>query len=154
MAKVLDPCCGSRMFWFNPKNELAIFGDIRNESHILCDGRALKIHPDMPLDFRSMPFDDGTFKLVVFDPPHLVSVGKRSWLGLKYGRLNNDWQSDIRAGFKECFRVLARDGVLIFKWNETQVKVSELLALTEKAPLFGHKSGKAMNTHWITFINV
>jgi hypothetical protein len=151
--KVLDPCCGSRMFWFDPKNKLVLFGDIRNESHILCDGRALKISPDMPLDFRKMPFDDGSFKLVVFDPPHLVNVGKKSWLGLKYGRLNNDWQNDIRDGFKECFRVLAKDGILIFKWNETQVKVLELLSLTDKIPLFGHKSGKAMNTHWITFIN-
>jgi len=150
---ILDPCCGSKMMWFDKENQQALFCDIRTESHTLCDGRALNIKPDMELDFRSMPFDDGSFKLVVFDPPHLVRAGNKSWLKLKYGKLNENWKEDIQKGFSECFRVLAKDGVLIFKWNETQVKVSELLALTNKKPLFGHKSGKNMNTHWLTFMN-
>ncbi|HWD30668.1 MAG TPA: hypothetical protein VG536_03715 [Pseudomonas sp.] len=59
---------------------------------------------------------------------------------------------DIRHGFAECFRVLEPEGILIFKWNETQVLVSELLALTDEKPLFGHKSGKREKTHWITFM--
>jgi len=151
-TKILDPCCGSKMFWFDKNNKNVTFGDIRNEEHTLCDGRTLEIKPDMPLDFRDMPFADNSFKLVVFDPPHLIKAGTRSWLGLKYGILQNDWQDDIRKGFSECFRVLAKDGVLIFKWNETQIKVSELLKLTEQQPLFGHKSGKRMDTHWLTFM--
>lgn len=151
--KILDPCCGSRMFWFDKENPLATFGDIRNESHILCDGRALEINPDIELDFRDMPFDDGSFKLVVFDPPHLKSAGKAGWQAKKYGVLNVDWKADIRQGFAECFRVLATDGVLIFKWNETQIKVSEVLALTDRKPLFGHRSGKTSGTHWVTFMN-
>lgn len=151
--KVLDPCCGSRMFWFDPENQLTLFGDIRAESHVLCDGRALEIKPDIDLDFRDMPFDDGAFKVVVFDPPHLRSAGKESWIGKKYGILGEHWRDDLRKGFSECFRVLAEDGVLIFKWNETQIKVSEILALTNKKPLFGHRSGKSSGTHWVTFIN-
>ena len=99
-----------------------------------------------------MPFNDGQFKLVVFDPPHLIKAGKQSWLALKYGKLQEDWREDIRKGFAECFRVLSNDGVLIFKWNETQIKVSEILALTEQKPVFGHISGKRANTHWITFM--
>lgn len=59
---------------------------------------------------------------------------------------------DIRKGFEECFRVLATGGVLIFKWNETQIKVSEILELTDQKPVFGHISGKRANTHWITFM--
>ena len=59
---------------------------------------------------------------------------------------------DIAKGFAECFRVLATDGILIFKWAEAQVLVSELLALTDEKPLFGHKSGKREKTHWITFM--
>lgn len=152
MSTVLDPCCGSKMFWFDKKNPLATFGDIRKETHTLCDGRSLEITPDIHMDFRNLPFDDEEFYVVVFDPPHLVRAGKKSWLRLKYGKLNNDWQDDIRKGFSECFRVLKQNGVLIFKWNETQVSVSELLALTDKKPLIGHKSGKAMNTHWFTFL--
>ncbi len=48
--------------------------------------------------------------------------------------------------------MLEPEGILIFKWNETQVPVSELLALTDEKPLFGHKSGKREKTHWITFM--
>lgn len=153
-AKILDPCCGSRMFHFDRKSSNVVFGDIRKESHILCDGRSLEIAPDIEMDFRDMPFSDGQFKLVVFDPPHLVRAGKQSWLALKYGKLQNDWREDIKKGFAECFRVLTTDGVLIFKWNETQIKVSEVLALTDQKPLFGHPSGKRANTHWITFMKV
>jgi hypothetical protein len=152
MTEVLDPCCGSRMFWFDKKDERATFGDVRTERHTLCDGRTLSIEPDMHVDFRAMPFDNGSFKLVVFDPPHLVNLGQSSWMAKKYGKLSKDWREDLRKGFAECFRVLKNDGVLIFKWNENQIKVSEILALTDEKPLFGHKSGKAMNTHWITFM--
>lgn len=151
-SKVLDPCCGSRMMHFDHSNPIVIFGDIRTESHILCDGRSLEITPDIKIDFREMPFADGQFKLVVFDPPHLVKAGKQSWLALKYGKLQDNWREDLRKGFSECFRVLANDGVLIFKWNETQIKVSEILALTDQKPIFGHISGKRANTHWITFM--
>lgn len=45
-----------------------------------------------------------------------------------------------------------KGGVLIFKWNETHIKVKEILALTDQRPLFGHISGKRSNTHWITFM--
>ncbi len=149
---VLDPCCGSRMFWFDKQDDRVCFGDIRKERHTLCDGRSLIIDPDMQMDFRNLSFDDGAFNLVAFDPPHLVRAGKESWLGKKYGILNSDWHDDMRRGFSECFRVLKVGGVLIFKWNETQIKVSEILALTDQKPLFGHKSGKSMQTHWICFM--
>lgn len=152
MKKILDACCGSRMMWFDRQNENTIYADKRTETHMLCDGRSLEINPDIEMDFRNMPFNDGQFKLVVFDPPHLVKAGDQSWLALKYGKLNQNWREDIRKGFSECFRVLANDGVLIFKWNETQIKVSEILALTDQKPLFGHISGKRANTHWITFM--
>lgn len=149
---ILDACCGSRMFYFDKNNPDVLFADIRNEEHILCDGRELKINPDIICDFRNMPFDDGNFKMVIFDPPHLNKLGKNSWMGLKYGVLNETWQEDLRKGFSECFRVLEVGGTLIFKWNENQIKVSEILCLTNQKPLIGHKSGKRQDTHWITFI--
>ncbi|WP_122387744.1 SAM-dependent methyltransferase [Pseudomonas syringae group genomosp. 7] len=151
-AKILDPCCGSRMFWIDKSNQQALFGDISDEEHVLCDGRALKVEPNVIIDFRSLPFEDGVFKLVVFDPPHLTRAGVDSWMRAEYGVLTSDWRDYISKGFAECFRVLATDGVLIFKWAETHVLVSELLALTDQTPLFGHKSGKREKTHWITFM--
>lgn len=152
-SPILDACCGSRMFWFDKENPNVVFGDIRSEEHILCDGRKLSINPDVELDFTNMhQFKDGQFQLVVFDPPHLDKLGKNSWMAKKYGVLGERWQDDIKAGFAECFRVLADGGILIFKWNETQIKTSEVLELTQEKPLFGHLSGKRSNTHWIAFM--
>ena len=158
--RILDPCCGGRMMWADRSNPDVVFGDCRREtltvtdrSHGKEDGtRTLTIEPDVMLDFRALPYADGTFPLVVFDPPHLVRAGPRSWLAAKYGKLSDNWQDDLRAGFAECFRVLAPDGTLIFKWNETQVKVAEVLALAPHTPLFGHLSGRKGLTHWLVFM--
>jgi len=152
MKTILDACCGSRMFWFDKQNPDVIFADIREESHILCDGRELHIKPDIKMDFRKMPFEDNKFKLVVFDPPHLIHLGKNSWMGKKYGILNPSWKDDIKQGFDECMRVLEPFGILIFKWNEQQITVNEILNVVGKRPLIGHKSGKLQKTHWMTFI--
>lgn len=35
--KILDPCCGSRMMWFDKQDSRAVFGDRRNEMHELKD---------------------------------------------------------------------------------------------------------------------
>ncbi|WP_232093927.1 class I SAM-dependent methyltransferase [Serratia ureilytica] len=149
---ILDMCCGSRMFWFDRTDPRVVFGDIRDESHALCDGRELHIKPDVLLDFRALPFNDEQFSLVVFDPPHLEFAGETSWLRAKYGVLNREtWRDDLAKGFSEAFRVLKPMGTLIFKWNETQIKTSEILALTDQKPAFGHPSGKRANTHWIAF---
>ncbi len=149
---ILDACCGSRMFWFNKANPAAIFADIRDEKHVLCDGRKLEVKPDVISDFRKMPFEDNKFKLVVFDPPHLKNAGKNGWQAKKYGSLSNDWKSDLSAGFKECFRVLDVYGTLVFKWNEHSIKVSEVLKLAGVAPLFGHRTMQNNKTHWIVFM--
>ena len=149
---ILDPCCGSRMFYFNKSDSRVLFGDIRQEQHTLCDGRTLSILPDQQMDFRDLPFGDESFNVVSFDPPHLRKAGENGWQGKKYGILSDDWRDDLRLGFAECFRVLKTDGVLVFKWNETQIKVSEILSLTDKKPVLGHRSGKHNKTHWILFI--
>lgn len=152
MSKVLDVCCGSRMFWFDKHDGRATFCDIRNEKHILCDGRELTISPDVQCDFTDLPFDDESFYVVVFDPPHLTDLNENHWMFKKYGKLDKNWQKMIADGFKECFRVLKPNGTLIFKWNETDITVSKILALTDQKPLFGHKSGKQSKTHWICFL--
>jgi hypothetical protein len=122
---ILDPACGSRMMWFDKSHPGVVFGDCRSETLTVTDRthrtdgvRVLEIRPDQVMDFRKMPFPDGTFRLVAFDPPHLVRAGR----------------------------------VLIFKWNETQVRVREVLALTPERPLFGQVSGRGHMTHWLVFM--
>lgn len=158
--RVLDPCCGSRMMWLDRNNPDVVFGDRRHEvvkvtdrSHGNLSGtRTLRIEPDSLIDFRALPYADGSFKLVAFDPPHLHTAGPRSWLAAKYGKLGESWRDDLRAGFTECFRVLDCDGVLVFKWSEMQVKIGEVLKLTPIPPLFGHLSGRKGLTHWLVFM--
>ena len=160
MPRVLDPCCSSRMMWFDRKHPDVIFGDCRSETLTVTDRsngrengtRTLRIEPDTLMDFRALPYQDESFKLVAFDPPHLHTAGPRSWMAAKYGKLTGDWREDLRKGFAECFRVLHPDGVLVFKWNETQVKVGEVLALTPMQPLFGHPTGRKGLTHWLVFM--
>lgn len=149
MKRILDACCGSRMFWFDKQNEDALYMDNRELDDTLCDGRKLVVAPDVVADFRDMPFDDDTFYLVVFDPPHLLKAGEDSWLAKKYGKLGQDWQSDISKGFNECMRVLKPNGTLVFKWNEEQIKLSEVIEAIGKKPLFGNRRSK---THWIVYM--
>ena len=81
------------------------------------------VKPDVIADFRDMPFPDKSFKLVVYDPPHLTSGSEKSVINKKYGLLNKEtWKEDIIQGFKECWRVLDEHGTLIFKWNEATVR--------------------------------
>lgn len=58
------------MFWFDRSNEDVTFMDNREVDTTLCDGRNLVIKPDVIGDFRNMPFENETFYMVVFDPPH------------------------------------------------------------------------------------
>ena len=147
--KILDATCGARMIWFDKEHPDALYMDNRQLSDILCDGRVLNINPDVIADFRDMPFEDETFYLVIFDPPHLRRAGQDSWLAKKYGLLEGTWQEDIRQGIRECIRVLKLNGTLIFKWNEDQVSLREVLKCFDEKPLFGNRRSK---THWLVFL--
>lgn len=148
--KILDVCCGAKMFWFDKNNKNTIYMDNRNANEVLCDGRNLTVAPDIIADFRDIPFANETFNLVIFDPPHLFRVGENSCLAKKYGKLDaNNWKNDISKGFNECMRVLKKDGILIFKWNEDQIKLKEILTCFDRTPLFGNKRSK---THWLVFM--
>lgn len=150
---ILDACCGSKMFWFDKENPNVLFQDIRSEEHVLCDGRKLEVRPDVKADFRQMPYEDESFKLVVFDPPHLDNASETSYMAKKYGVLKRkEWKEDLKKGFDECMRVLEPYGISIFKWNEERITVSKVLEVFGKQPLFGHKSGKASKTHWMCFM--
>jgi hypothetical protein len=62
----------------------------------------------------------------------------------KYGILNKaTWREDIKQGFDECWRVLKKDGVLVFKWSveaksgSRSIPITEVLKVIGKTPLFG-----------------
>lgn len=122
--------------------------DNRIEDTTLCDGRRLIVKPDIMADFREIPYKDETFYLVIFDPPHLLRAGEESYLKLKYGRLGENWKEDIKKGLEECWRVLKRNGTMIFKWNEEQIALPQVKKLLPCEPIIGQRRGK---TIWLVF---
>ena len=157
--KILDACCGGRMMWFDKTDDRCLFADCRSEEmqidHLPSQvGRsAKKVRPDKIHDFRDMPYEDESFVHVVFDPPHVRGISLSSVTGFSYGSLDKQtWQEDLKLGFAECFRVLKPNGTLIFKWNEVDIPLREVLCLTDQKPMYGHKSGKKAQTHWVSFL--
>lgn len=151
---VLDPCCGSRKFYFDKSAPYVLYGDVRDESYVQCDGRILEVHPDMQMDVTDLPFGDESFALVVFDPPHLKYAGERSYMRQSYGVLpEGDPLAFLQRGFRECWRVLRSEGTLIFKWNDNQVPLHTVLAVFGQRPLFGNRKpgGKKGETFWMVF---
>lgn len=154
-AKILDACCGSRMFWFNKNNPDVLFVDKRRETVTAKDRdktRIIEVNPDVIADFTDLPFEDNSFYMVVFDPPHLKSLGETSWMAKKYGKLPNSWHEVIAKGFDECMRVLKPNGALVFKWSESEIKVSDVLSVIKYKPLFGHTTGRQSKTIWMCFM--
>ncbi|NGM16968.1 hypothetical protein GMI70_02920 [Eggerthellaceae bacterium zg-893] len=148
---VLDPCCGSRMFYFDKTSPSVLFCDRREEeTEVLCDGRTLTVKPDLVADVADLPFKDGSFPLVVFDPPHLFA-GSTGWQAKKYGTLPANWRAWMARAFSECWRVLSEDGTLVFKWCEYHVKLSDVLECAPSKPLFGNRRPYSSKTHWLVF---
>lgn len=147
----LDPCCGSRMFYFDRDDPRVLFCDSRDDvTETLCDGRTLEVHPDVVADVTRLPFGDGRFPLVVFDPPHL-HAGASGWQAKKYGTLPKEWRSWMTRAFSECWRVLAVNGTLVFKWCEYRIPLREVLECAPCAPLFGNRRPGSSKTHWLVF---
>jgi SAM-dependent methyltransferase len=153
---VLDACCGGRAMWFDRKDERALYVDRRCETVTLTATTGDRLHhinPDIIADFTDLPFPDNSFALVVMDPPHVQRQEMLGNITKRYGCLNGDWREMLRKGFSECFRVLKPEGTLIFKWSSVQFPLKDILPLAlPHKPLFGHQSGKRMNTHWIAFL--
>ena len=155
MKPILDACCGARLFWFDKKNPNVEFCDKRVVPfHEYYPHRYIEISPDTVCDFTALPFPDRSYKLVVFDPPHLSWAGPKSWMALKYGCLDDSWPQMIHDGFRECMRVLDDYGTLIFKWSEVQIPLRDVMKAIGAEPLFGHRSGKHNNTHWMAFMKM
>lgn len=81
----------------------------------------------------------------------LYSTKKRDCIA---GKLPKDWPRILKKGVDECFRILEDYGVLIFKWNEEQITVREVLNAIERQPLFGHTTGRHGKTMWMCFIKL
>ena len=153
---ILDACCGPRMFWFNKHHPNCLYIDNRIREKGYIDNRPNReVKPDVIMDFRNMDFEDKSFKLIAWDPPHLKALQESSRMHKSYGCLNAiTWQGDLKCGFEECWRVLDDYGVLIFKWNEFDIPLKKILKLFHTQPLFGHSTGTKERTKWMCFMKI
>lgn len=144
--RVLDATTGGRSMWIDGQKEYsnAVFVDKREKDpgFLGQDGRTYSVEPDAKADFRNLPFLDETFSLIVFDPPHkILSDGTEQVTGIMnkaYGVLEaQTWQSDLRQGFSELWRVLKPAGTLIFKFADSNRCFDEIIDLAPVMPLFG-----------------
>lgn len=147
---ILDPCCGSKMFYFDKNNPSVDFRDNREVSTTLCDGRPLIIEPDTIGDVLDIASPDESYYLVVFDPPHMTG-GDAGWQIQKYGKLPDDWREWMATAFAECWRVLKPNGTLIFKWYEYKVRLTEILECAPAEPVLGNRRTSNSKTHWLCF---
>lgn len=149
-AEILDACCGGRHWWWDKAHPLALYMDNREALRGTVDHRPnWECRPDLFGDFRAMPFEDETFQLVLFDPPHEIRRAPGGRIRGTYGELHPDTeQEDLRLGFMECWRVLRRGGTLVFKWSDKLVRVESHFPAT---PIVGTRSPRGGQTRWFIF---
>jgi len=156
---ILDPCCGGRVFWFDKHNPHVLYCDCRElEPTLLSNGATIEVKPDMIADVTALPFPDESFWHIVFDPPHALRAGENGWMSKKYGCLPGRWTNFIFDAFTELWRVLRTNGTLIFKWNDFNLPIAQVMAEIPqeiaRCKLYGHHSGKQAKTHWIAFVKL
>lgn len=149
--RILDATAGGRHLWYNKTHPMVTYVDQR----VLPPGTIpirpnWEVKPDVCASFTDMPFEGGSFDMVVWDPPHIIrDKPSKSFLRLKYGELKRtDWQDVLRAGFNECMRCLKNGGFLHFKWAESSVPLKEVLRLFPQNPLFKNKG----HVTWSVFL--
>jgi SAM-dependent methyltransferase len=151
---ILDATCGGRSIWHtdNKNRDDVLYIDKREEEPGFTgqENRTFSIEPDEVQDFRDLPYDDSSFDLIVFDPPHVIRENGMQnlsgYIDKSYGALHAEtWQADLRNGFEELFRVLEDGGVLIFKFANRAADFREVLDLAPTDPLFGTMTDQDSN---------
>jgi SAM-dependent methyltransferase len=132
-----------------------------------------KHKPDVVGDNRDMPFEDGSFDVIVYDPPHIPNLGKdgvkdfatRFGLNLKSTSMNG---KDCNLNYlfppfvKEAWRVLKPKGVLLckiadyvhghrFQWAHIElVKAAEAVGFTACDCIVKVRKGPIVDPKWKT----
>lgn len=104
--RALEPCCGHRRAWHRDKPRDTHFGD-----------KLIEVRPEIVMDFAALPFREGVFDLVFFDPPHLIRREKWNQLSDRYLHFGHwetraQWELALAAVNVEFYRV-TREGAIL-----------------------------------------
>jgi hypothetical protein len=154
---ILDATAGYRMMWFNKQHPNCLFVD-----------RRIECEPDICSDTNKLDLPDSSFKLIVWDPPQIIGQSK-SWgyansnMKREFGYLQSDsFEQELKATFRELWRLLEPYGVLNFKWSTKYRSTDEILKLFPVQPLFGQvsqnldkaTSDRRVRTVWFCFMKI
>lgn len=125
-ARVLDPCCGSRMMWFDRQTPMPCLATSATAARPVrrphpsdrarcADGLHGPAVPRRHLQARCVR------------PPHLRHAGPKSWLRAKYGVLGDNWREDIRKGLQSASACWPTMACSSSSEAEDQVKIKEML---------------------------
>jgi hypothetical protein len=115
-ARVLDVTANTRKMWKGADwSGTVTFCDVDDS-----------VGADFVADFRSLPFADGSFDVIVFDPPHLplaaASPQSMTQMVEDYGLSKSVHADNISEFFspflKEALRVLSADGLIFAKLKD------------------------------------
>jgi hypothetical protein len=155
---ILDACCGAKFIWIDKNNPFVVFNDIRKEYKGFIGRRKnIEIMPDINCDFRKLPFLNNKFKLIIFDPPHILGNMDKSTLKACYGVLNKDtYENMLKEGIIELWRVLDNYGILLFKFNNVHISFENILNLFPDKPLIQTSTNRSKNTEsrWFVFMKI
>lgn len=145
--QIIDLCCGWRMFRYDKKNPLVHFMDVRTLPKWSIKARpSFCVEPDEIGDYRDVKHPDKSFKIVVMDPPHLKSLGEKSRMAMKYGKVSKERKEDMKQAFKEAMRILQDFWILIFKRNESEIPLSEIIKTFPVKPMIWQRTWKNNKT--------
>ena len=108
----LDATASLRKYWRKRATLGWVFIDVR-----------ANVKPDIHCSNEALPFHDGSFRQVFYDPPS-VAQGRGQFTGssmaFRYGwwPRKRDFDRNLACVNDEFARVLAADGTVLFKWTE------------------------------------
>jgi len=112
--EILDATAGLRFFWRRRDAKRVLFLDLRRE-----------VFPDIVGSNEFLPFQDGVFSQVFYDPSYFYGKEEgsgffRTDLGFRFWAWKSKRQllRNVIAVNREFWRVLRPDGVLLFEWTD------------------------------------
>jgi hypothetical protein len=152
--RILDMSAGNRAIWIEKAYPDAVFVDCRES-----------VRPQIVCDTRRLPFADGIFDMVVFDPPH-ENFGKNGKCSALYGWHTTEEIRDIvKRSSREAWRVTRANSLMLLKWNDHGQRLGKILDVIGSPwrALFGHKVSmkqwtnadgrpRGSSTYWVAML--